>query len=852
MKLSTRIGVCILFIGVALPHAAADGDIETGVPRDLAEERAGRISDLEYRLIFIIEGGFRIQGGVEISFSLDGAEDPLAIDFAGFSVGEVKSSGIGVPFIWENEHIVLAPEFLYAGRNRIDISFVSDERPLHREKHYLYSLFVPALARYVFPCFDQPDLKARYQLTLGIPDSWIAVSNTPVMEDVIGQGTRRVRFEQTKPLSTYLFSFAAGEFSVDTAERDGREMILYHMEIDSAKVARNLDVIFDLHAEALRWMEEYTGMPYPFGKFDFLALPAFPYSGMEHPGAILYRAERLFLEESATEHDRLRRAGVISHETAHMWFGDLVTMEWFDDVWLKEAFAQFMADRIIRPAFPGVDHQLLFISSHHDPLHDIERSAGTHPIRQELDNLNEAGSVYGDIIYHKPPVMLNQLEKLMGEEQLREALREYLKEYSFGNATWEELVAILDQHSDQDLLSWSNAWVMEAGRPTISMHREDTEGFVLKQSDPIGRGLIWTQEFSVVSFAPDTVIEIDVRLDSSLVSIKRLPWHELMLPDSRGEGFGFFDLHSYFMMPTNLTLPRIDPVQRAVYARVLRDNFLDGSYIHSWNYSGILNSMLHDEEIELNLLALITYTKEWFWLFLTKGSWGRIYGDWPRNRYPELILLDKIGRSKSASAKSACFEGFRSIVMTDEGIETLREVWEGKRSYEGLTFSERDYCKMALELAVREVKGWKKILDRQTERIEDPELKKRFAFVRQAVDADEEKRDLFFESLTDKENRRREPWVLEALYYLYHPLRTSSSVRYIPKSLELLEEIRDTGDIFFPRDWIKATLRYHGSEEAVVAVDSFLAARPYYPVKLRRITLQAVDIPRRAVRLRGR
>ena len=177
-------------------------------------------------------------------------------------------------------------------------------------------------------------------------------------------------------------------------------------------------------------------------------------------------------------------------------------------------------------------------------------------------------------------------------------------------------------------------------------------------------------------------------------------------------------------------------------------------------------------------------------------------------------------------------------------------VWACDVSFEGLTLSERDYCSIALELAVREVKGWEDILDRQEERIEDLELKKRFAFVRRAVDADIERRDAFFESLAERENRRREPWVLEALYYLHHPLRTESSVRYISKSLELLEEIRETGDIFFPRDWIETTLRYHRSDEAIEAVLSFLESRPDYPVKLRRITLQAVDIPYRANRMK--
>ncbi len=830
------------------PSPAYAGDLETGVPRELAAERAASISGLEYDLHITADPGRDIRGEILIGFDLEPGA-PLIIDFAGREVTSVKNFGEEVPYIFEDEHILIEEGHLQNGVNVIQVSFVSDERPLHREEDYLYSLFVPALARYVFPCFDQPDLKARYTLALTIPDSWTAISNTPVVRSESHEGMKRVSFLPTNPLSTYHFSFAGGEFRVETAERDGREINLFHMESDSAKVARNLDAIFDLHAEALRWMEEYTGMPYPFGKFDFLALPAFPYSGMEHPGSILYRAERLFLEESATEHDRLRRAGVISHETAHMWFGDLVTMKWFDDVWLKEAFAQFMADKIIKPAFRDVDHRLLFISSHHDPLHDIERSAGTHPIRQELDNLAEAGSVYGDIIYHKPPVMLNQLEKLMGEEELRDALREYLREYSFGNATWEELVAILDRHCADDLVSWSDAWVMEAGRPTISTRLDHNGALIIEQSDPLGRSLIWAQEFSVWGSVGDEEVEIDVRLDKSYVEREtdfRLPnW---LIPDSRGEGFGFFDL-TYTRLGHGRELSRLDPVQRAVYARSYRDFLLELCPSDQWAYHSFLDLMLREEDVELNMQALIGYIKESFWLFMPKSSWGRIHKDKQRSECSEFILLDKIGECQSSSAKATCFDGFRSIVMTDDGIEVLRDAWKGERSFEGLTFSERDYCAMALELAVRGVKGWEKILEKQAERIEDPELKKRFAFVRQAVDADEEKRDLFFASLADREKRRREPWVLEALYYLNHPLRTESSVRYIPKSLELLEEIRETGDIFFPRDWIKTTLRYHRSDEAVAAVDSFLESRPDYPIKLRRIILQAVDIPRRAARI---
>ena len=147
---------------------------------------------------------------------------------------------------------------------------------------------------------------------------------------------------------------------------------------------RNRDAIFDLHAAALTWLERYTGIPYPFGKFDFLLVPAFQFGGMEHPGAIFYNASGLLLDESATQNQQLERASVIAHETAHMWFGDLVTMRWFNDVWMKEVFANFMAAKIVNPSFPDMNHDLRFLYAHYPPAYDVDRTAGTNAIRQPL------------------------------------------------------------------------------------------------------------------------------------------------------------------------------------------------------------------------------------------------------------------------------------------------------------------------------------------------------------------------------------------------------------------------------------------------------------------------------------
>ena len=209
-------------------------------------------------------------------------------------------------------------------------------------------------------------------------------------------------------------------------------------------------------------------IPYPWGKFDFLLVPSFQFGGMEHPGAIFYNAATLLLDPSATQNQKLGRASLIAHETAHMWFGDLVTMRWFNDVWMKEVFANFMAAKIVNPSFPEINHELRFLLAHYPSAYDVDRTPGTNAIRQALDNLSEAGSLYGAIIYQKAPIVMRQLEGILGETAFRDGLQQYLRTHRFGNATWPDLIALLDERTPEDLAAWSRAWVEEAGRPIVA------------------------------------------------------------------------------------------------------------------------------------------------------------------------------------------------------------------------------------------------------------------------------------------------------------------------------------------------------------------------------------------------
>ena len=213
-----------------------------------------------------------------------------------------------------------------------------------------------------------------------------------------------------------------------------------------------------------------------------------------------YNASSMFLDETATQNQRLGRASLIAHETAHMWFGDLVTMQWFNDVWMKEVFANFMAAKIVNPAFPEVNHDLRFLYSHYPAAYEVDRTAGANPIRQSLANLNEAGSLYGAIIYQKAPIVMRQLELLLGADAFRDGLREYLKAHAMANATWPDLIRVLDARTPADLVAWSRAWVEERGRPQVTVDvKPDSAGGItvaLQVGDALaprsgsGRGLV--------------------------------------------------------------------------------------------------------------------------------------------------------------------------------------------------------------------------------------------------------------------------------------------------------------------------------------------------------------------------
>jgi aminopeptidase N len=822
-----------------------------GIPLEVADARAARITDLRYNLQLTIprEASAPITGSNRLSFALRTAAEPLVIDFATSAkhVQGVVANGAVTAHEWINGHIVIPAASLKAGRNTIDISFTAGEASLNRNPDFLYALFVPARAHLAIPVFDQPNLKARWSLKLRYPDGWKAVSNGAEVSSVSAPPFQETDFTETEPLPTYLFSFVVGDFKVETAERNGRTMRMFHRETDGKKVERNREAIFDLHATALEYMERYTGIPYAFGKFDWVAIPAFQFGGMEHAGKILYNASGLFLDESATQNQHLGRASVIAHETAHMWFGDLVTMRWFNDVWMKEVFANFMAAKIVNPSFPEVNHDLRFLLSHYPSAYDVDRTLGANAIRQHLANLNEAGSLYGAIIYQKAPIVMRHLEGLMGEDVFRDGLREYLKAHAFDNATWAELITVLDKRTSTDLAAWSRIWVEEPGRPAIETKVDVKDGKIVRlafeqraehpklQSTPGS----WLQELRVALGYRDGVRPFSVNINGPRVELEKatgMPAPLYILPNGGGWAYGGFILDARSLDYFSRSIHEIaDPLTRGAAWVTLWDALLN-QQLQPAAFVRTAMSALPRETDEQLTSRVLGYLGNAWWRFLS-----------PAERHARVAPLESLLRTglanaTTASQKASWFGALRDVFAGPETTAWMRRVWEQKEKIEGLPLAETDFTTLALELAVREVDGWREILSTQLARIENPDRKARFEFVMPALSADLNERDRWFRSLAEVSNRRREPWVLEGLSYLHHPLRARASSKYVLPSLEMLWEIQKTGDIFFPTRWTNATLGGHRSSEVANTVRSFLAQLPAnYPPRLRNVILVAAD-----------
>ncbi|GAA4268397.1 M1 family aminopeptidase [Hyunsoonleella aestuarii] len=809
----------------------------------MAQYRKKQLSGVIYHLTFDIplEKSNPIPSSLKLEVNLHDLTHPLYLDFNEESdhLKRVNVNGEDIEILHEKEHLIIDAKHLSIGGNVVNIEFDAGELSLNRNSDYLYTLLVPDRASTLFPCFDQPNIKARYVLEITAPKTWEVLCGAHLdSQEEKGKAVRYI-FKPTDLMSTYLFSFVAGDFKTTQQELDGLEMKMLYRETDADKITTSTYAIFTLHDDAKQFLEDYTKYKFPFQKMDFATIPGFQYGGMEHTGAIQYRESTLFLDDNATQNQKLNRAKLIAHETAHMWFGNLVTMNWFDDVWLKEVFANFMADKITSKTFPEVNHQLNFMREHYASAYSEDRTQGATPIKQHLGNLKNAGTLYGRIVYNKSPIMMRQLEALVGEEAFRKGMQNYIRKFANANADWSDLVAILDAESEADVKAWSKVWVYESGRPIVSDSIVYSNGIIkyasISQKAEDGSSHIWAQNFSIGLVYNDTVKVMPVLLKEKqqiMDDLIGLPKPESIIYNYDAFGYGVFPMDSSQIK----YIPKIqDKVARAYSYINLYENVLTGN-IKPKNALAVYLDGISSEPEELVLGSICGYASSLFWNYLSpEGREARLAD------FENIVKQRLLKISDTSGIKKTLFYLFEGIAYSESGREMLYDIWSKKIEVSNLKLNENDYTGLAFTLALFEHEKADAILETAIEGVSNPDRKLRAVFLAPSVSKDERIRDAFMDRLWKAEHREKESWVVSGLQNIHHPLRQASSIKHLKKSLEFTEEIQLTGDIFFPKNWLSATIGMYSSKDAFYILETFLKENPDFPVVLKNKLLQTAD-----------
>lgn len=426
------------------------------------------------------------------TLDFDSSTQSTWLDFIGASVERVVVNGVEQEVVYDGARIALHD---LADINTVRVEalgvYSRSGEGLHRfhdpadDRTYLYTQYEPADSRRVMACFEQPDIKAPYTFVIDAPAGWEVLSNQEPAAVDVGVGVQRVEFAPTLPISSYITSVAAGPYERIDGEwrRDEQRVALGVLARRSLSQYVESDEILEITRQGLDFFSDAFAYPYPWGKYDQIFVPEYNLGAMENPGLVTF-TEAYLSRGAATDAQRAARANTILHEMAHMWFGDLVTMRWWDDLWLKESFADYMGSHASAVATRFHDAWVKFAANRKAWAYQQDQLPTTHPIVADITDLEAAKLNFDGITYAKGAAVLKQLVAFVGDEAFFEGARRYFAENALGNTTLDDFLVQLSAVSGRDMSEWSRAWLQTTGVSTLWLEQDPDGASVLVQSDP--------------------------------------------------------------------------------------------------------------------------------------------------------------------------------------------------------------------------------------------------------------------------------------------------------------------------------------------------------------------------------
>lgn len=827
------------FLVLAAPAAFARPAVK-GLAKADAELRAALVREPAYELSLSLDGEkAEFTGHEVIRFRLDGPADGLTVDFTGGKVAALVVNGVALAAPAPGFFFPLPKEHLKAGENVVTVdfshSYSADGAGLYRFKDpedgrvYLYSNFEPYDANKMFPAFDQPDLKATFALTVEAPAAWTVVS-TASEEKIVASGARKTwTFAKTPKLSAYVFSVHAGPYHVWTSSAGAIPLRLFSRESLAKYIPH--DEWLEVTRQGLAFYGDYFAFPYPFKKYDQLVVPDFNAGAMENVGAVTF-SERYVFRSTPTLEDREDMAATILHEMAHMWFGDLVTMKWWNGLWLNESFATYMASLATGRATRFTRSWLSFFNGEKVWAYDTDQRETTHPVEGDVPDTEQAFANFDGITYGKGASTLKQLAYFIGPDAFRDGVRAYLKTHAYANATEGDFFGAMAKASGARLDAWVKEWLETTGvnsvRADYACAKGKISSFALVQSSDNGVLRSHRTMISLDDQEPVAVAYAGARTEVPALAGRPCP--SLVFPNHGDEDYVKVELDARSLETVKAGLSEIrDPLARMMLWRTLWDMVRDAKWPVT-EYAELIFSTLGDEadfKVASSVLETVNGRHPWS---------PSVLNYLPKPDYPRFERFFWANVLKSAPGgdfEKLWYDGYVELASSENGAAKLRGLLSGEAAVKGMFIDQDRRWSLIVRLAELGAPDAEALIVAETKR--DPsDLGVKSAITARAARPDYETKSAWFSRIIDSGSKASLGEQRAAMQSFYPRSQRDLRVRFVEPFFKTLAELTARQDGDFLDDYVRAMLPALCTPESAAAFGDYVKKTPpSKPVVLR-------------------
>jgi aminopeptidase N len=676
---------------------------------DYAKMRAKQVSNVTYNLQVTLDNKTESFAGItDLNFDLaSNNQNDLTIDFDSGTVNSVKVNGKAVSFTYEKWFITVPATELAAGKNTVTVDYqrpyATDGSGLHRfvdpenGEVYLYTDFEPYDANRLFPHFDQPDLKAKYTMQVTAPSHWKVI--TSVRETAIDKkGENSVwDFPESAKFSSYIFSLHAGNYAVWEDQFEDIPLRLFARQSLAEYV--KTEEWFKPTKQSFKFFNDYFEVRYPFVKYDQIVAPDFNAGAMENVAAVTFNEGYIARGEKSTR-AKMGLANVIAHEMAHMWFGDLVTMRWWNGLWLNESFATYMANLAINEASDFDNAWDVFYSGTKQWAYRSDDSVNTHAIELPVPSTGDALTNFDGITYGKGASVLKQLPYYLGEENFRVGVSNYLKKFSYKNTELDDFIGELGKAAGKDMTQWTQDWLYNAGLNTIKVNYQCSDNKIsqlnIEQTAPADYPTLREQrvqvglynyadsKMSLTAAIPVTYTGANTEVTAAIG--QACP--DIVYPNEADWGFVKVDLDDKSLASVEKHINAVESTtMRLMLWQSLSDSVRDANLAaDKFVHFAIANI---EGETDYNVVRKIAGSLTTALRYLTTATrleqkdYSALYRD-VENVY--LRLLEKA--EAGSDFQKMWYSRYVSMSKSDTHLKNLLNVLQGEKSYEGLTIDQ--------------------------------------------------------------------------------------------------------------------------------------------------------------------